>query len=242
MGLLGFVVVLALQIPYPLLGEAGKRMVTVWSVVAFFATSSLHAWWSRGPRALAALVVVCVGGGLAVEAVGSRTGWPFGNYRYTSVLGWKISGVPIVVALAWAMFGWLGLLCAQRVGGGWRGTVVGALALVAWDLFLDPQMVRAGGWVWENTPGPSLHGIPMVNSAGWFAVGLVMMGLLLRAVPPLRSGRFDDLGWMLLAWTLFSETLLFAVFFRWPGVAVVGTPALGAVLWFVWKFPLARGR
>ena len=231
---------LVLQIPYPLLTQSGQRFVTVWSVVAFFCASSAHAWWSRGNRAVAALVVVGVAGGLTVEAVGSRVGLPFGNYGYTAVLGWRIVGVPVVVALAWAMFGWLALLCAQRVGGGLRGAVLGALVLVAWDLFLDPQMVRVGGWVWRETTGPSLYGIPILNFLGWFIVGLVMMALLLRAVPPVRSDRFDDLGWLLLGWTLFSETLLFAVFFQRPSVALVGTPALSLVLWLVWRLPRVR--
>jgi uncharacterized membrane protein len=235
LGLLGFGAVLALQIPYPLLSENGQRQVTRWAVVAFFLTSVVHAWWSRGLRAAVALIVVCVGGGLVAELIGSKTGVPFGNYDYTNILGWRVGGVPIIVPLAWAMFGWLALLIAQHVGGGLRGAATGAALLVAWDLFLDPQMVRVGGWVWRDTVGPSLHGIPLVNSLGWFAVGLILVSALLFTVPSRRVDRFDDLGWALLGWTLFSETLLFAVFFRWPSVALVGTPALGLVLWLAWR-------
>lgn len=234
-GGLAFVGVLALQIPYPLLGSGGQRYVTIWSVVAFFAASAWHAWWSRGSSALVSLVVSCAGGGLAVEALGSRVGVPFGNYRYTDMLGWRFLGVPVVVALAWAMFGWLALLCGQRVGGGWRGALVGGAVLTAWDLFLDPQMVRLGGWVWEPTWGPTLHGIPLVNFAGWFVVGSAMTALLLAVVPNRIAGRHDDLGWMLLGWTLFSETLLFAVFFSRPAVAAVGAPVMAGVFVLVWK-------
>jgi uncharacterized membrane protein len=237
-GLLAFLSVLALQIPYPLLSTVGQRAVTRWSVVAFFTTSFVHAVWSRGSRAAVVLVVVCVGGGFVAELVGSRTGVPFGNYRYTDVLGWRVFGVPVVVPLAWAMFGWLALLIAQHVGGGLRGALLGSALLVAWDLFLDPQMVRVGGWVWSDTVGPSLHGIPLVNSLGWFLVGFAMVFALLRFVPSRRIDRPDDLGWSLLGWTLFSETLLFLVFFRRPSVALVGTPALGLVLLATWR----RGR
>ncbi len=232
-GLIGLTVVLALQIPYPLLSDEGQRVVTIWSVVAFFLTSCAHAWWSRGVRAVVALVVVCVGIGFIAELVGSKTGVPFGNYDYTDVLGLRVAGVPGVVPLAWAMFGWLAVLCALRVGGGWRGAALGSLVLVAWDLFLDPQMVRLGAWRWRDTPGPWLNAIPLLNSAGWFVVGLVMMRLLLLLVGQRTGNRSDDLAWMLLGWTLFSETLLFAVFFANPAVALVGTPALGTVLYAV---------
>jgi hypothetical protein len=62
-----------------------------------------------------------------------------------------------------------------------------------------------------------------------------MIAALLALVPARREDRHDDLGWGLLGWTLFSETLLFAVFFRWPSVALVGTPFLGVVLWLAWR-------
>ena len=234
-GLIGFAVVLALQIPYPLLSDEGQRIVTIWSVVAFFLTSCAHAWWSRGWGTVAAFVGVCAGIGFVAELIGSKTGVPFGNYDYTDVLGLRILGVPAVVSLAWAMFGWLALLCAERVGGGWRGAAIGSLVLVAWDLFLDPQMVRLGAWEWRDTAGPWLNAIPMANSVGWFAVGLVMLRVLLALVHERVPKHPDDLGWMLLGWTLFSETLLFAVFFENPAVALVGTPALGLVLFCVYR-------
>jgi uncharacterized membrane protein len=138
------------------------------------------------------------------------------------------------------MFGWLALLCAMRVGGGWRGASLGSLVLVAWDLFLDPQMVRLGAWRWRDTAGPWLNEIPILNSVGWFAVGLVMVRLLLLVVGASAQSRPDDLAWMLLGWTLFSETLLFALFFGNPAVALVGTPAFGLVLLAVYRIGQAR--
>lgn len=234
-GLAGFATVLALQVPYPLLSDEGQRLVTIWSVVAFFFTSCAHAWWSRGLPAAVALVGVCVSIGFVAELIGSKTGLPFGNYDYADVLGLRVFGVPAVVPLAWAMFGWLALLCAQRVGGGWSGAAVGSLVLVAWDLFLDPQMIRLGAWDWQHTAGPWLNAVPLANSVGWFAVGLVMVRVLLAiVVEPIAPGR-DDLGWMLLGWTSFSETLLFAVFFDNPAVTLVGAPALGLVLLGVYR-------
>jgi uncharacterized membrane protein len=224
----------ALQIAYPLVSKIGQRFVTIGSVIAFFSASLFHAFETRGRRAAIGLVVFGAGGGLVVEAIGWRTGFPFGNYRYGSSLGVKILGVPLVVPLAWAMMGWVALLCGRRVvatlnssTNRWFSSLVvgfiGALILVTWDLFLDPQMVRAGHWIWLDTIGPSLHGIPVVNSIGWLLVGMLMIAALHTIVP--RTARVDsndNAVWVLLAWTWFSQWFGHLVFFHRPSVALVG--------------------
>lgn len=249
-------VAIVLQIAYPLASDTMQRVLTIASVCTFFVASLTHAAFTRGVKAAVALVVVCVGGGLVAESIGWRTGVPFGNYRYGDSLGVKLGGVPLVVALAWAMMGWIALLAGRRATSRLRprksvvGLVVvavtGALVLVTWDLFLDPQMVDAGHWVWNPTPGPRLHGVPVVNSLGWFVVGAFMVLLLHLAVPrSLRAASADLPMWVLLGWTWFSETLGHIVFFGRPSVGVVGGLAMGAVLVFVCRPELAqlsRGR
>jgi uncharacterized membrane protein len=222
-----------LQVAYPLVHGETQRTLTILSVVAFFMFSIFHAAATHSPRAVLALVAVCVGGGFLAEAIGSRVGVPFGNYGYTPTLGWRVLGVPIVIPLAWAMMGWPSLLAARRVfATGWPVAVYGALILTAWDLMLDPQMVDAGHWIWSRTPGPLLNGIPVVNSLGWFMVATVMIAVLDRVVPVSPKGaRWLVPVWLMLAWTWFSETLGHLVFFGSPQVGVVGGVVLGAVLW-----------
>jgi uncharacterized membrane protein len=223
----------ALQIGYPLVHGESRRLLTLWSVVAFSVFSLLHAIATHGARGAMCLTAVCVGGGFLAEAIGSRVGVPFGNYDYASSLGWTVFGVPVVVPLAWAMMGWPSLLAARRVfTSGWRVAVFGALILTAWDLMLDPQMVDAGHWIWQPTPGPSLNGIPVVNSLGWFIVATLMTTALDRVVPPSPIGsRWVIPVWLMLAWTWFSETLGHLVFFGSPIVGAIGGVVLGAVLW-----------
>ena len=182
-------------------------------------------------------MVVCSGGGLAAEAIGIRTGWPFGRYAYTGSLGLQLFGVPVVVAMAWAMMGWPALLAGRRVGP--AAPLLGALILAAWDLFLDPQMVRDGHWRWLPTSWPKLHGIPLSNTIGWFAVALTMLALLDRLVPHVRnpSPLALSVPFALLGWTWFSETFGHLVFFRRPSVAMVGGIAMGLAL-----VPVIRGR
>ena len=223
-----------MQIVYPLVHETARTACTIGSVVAFFAASVLHAWSVGLWRAAFALVVVSTLGGILVEAVGTRTGWPFGRYDYNQRLGWTVLGVPVVVALAWAMMGWPALLAARRAGSMW----VGAAILTTWDLFLDPQMVRDGHWYWAPTRWPKLHGIPISNSIGWFGVAMVMMLILDRLVP--RQLSLTLLPAALLAWTWFSETLGHLVFFHRPSVGLVGGAAMGLVLAVVALSPPAR--
>lgn len=235
-----------LQIAYPLVHGESRRLVTIWSVAAFAAFSHLHALATRGWRAAVALFVVFAGGGWVAEAIGSRGPLPFGNYEYSSTLGWQVLGVPVVVALAWSMMGWLALLAGRRVARNWWGRAgFGAAILTAWDLMLDPQMVRSGHWSWQRTPGPWLHGIPLVNSVGWFAVAFLLLVILDRLVPldalstvsatdsaPKRAliPSRDLAAWLMLLWTWFSETLGHLVFFGSPTVGLVGGLVLGVVL------------
>lgn len=241
LALLGAVATVAFQVPYPLASDDMQRVLTILSVVTFFTASLLHAVDTRGPRAALGLAVVCVGGGLSAEAIGWRTGVPFGAYRYNDSLGVNIAGVPLIVALAWAMMAWPALLGGRRVAdrlvpgrhaaGAALVAMTGSLVLVSWDLFLDPQMVDAGHWTWLPTPGPWLHGIPVVNSVGWLGVGALMVLLLHLIVPvPVREGRSDVIAWLLLGWTWFSEVVGHTLFFGRPSVGLVGGCSMAVVL------------
>ena len=65
------------------------------------------------PRAAMAVLGVAGGLGLVAEAVGVRTGYPFGGYDYTGTLGAEVLGVPVLVPLAWTMMAWPALVVAR---------------------------------------------------------------------------------------------------------------------------------
>ena len=176
------------------------------------------------------LVAVAGGGGLVAESVGVATGWPFGQYAYTGSLGAEVLGVPFVVPLAWVMMAWPALVVARTLATR-RLTVVvlAAVALTAWDVFLDPQMVAAGHWTWFHpSPGlPLIPGIPLTNYAGWLLVSLVMMAILHAALPR-EDGPSTPAATMYL-WVYFSSVMAHLVFFGLPGSAVTGGILMGAV-------------
>ena len=106
------------QIVYPLTPEDLRTPITMLSVIVFAAASLTDAGRVHGRRGVAVLLVVAGGGGLAAEAVGLRTGLPFGEYAYTATLGPELSGVPAVGPLAWVMMAWP----RWSSGGHWPGT------------------------------------------------------------------------------------------------------------------------
>ncbi len=218
------------QIIYPLVPVAGRTTVTVLSVVVFCAASVADAARVAGARGAALLLVVAGGGGLLVEAVGVRTGLPFGEYAYTGTLGPQVLGVPAVVPLAWAMMAWPALVVARTLARTALGTtLVGGAALAAWDVFLDPQMVAAGHWRWADPdPGlPLVPGIPLTNYAGWVLVAVLMVGTLHRVLPD--PGRPSAPAAALYLWVYGSSVLAHAAFFGLPGSALVGGIVMGLV-------------
>ncbi len=170
------VLVIAGQISYPNYSGAQRDVVTVVTVLLFAAASLTHVWLSRGPRSALTVAAVFAGGGLLVEVVGVATGFPFGSYSYSDRIGPLIGEVPVIIPLAWAMMGYPALVVARQITPSrWLGTSIGAAALAAWDLYLDPQMVTEGYWTWEGT-GPYLIGtVPASNYLAWLGTAWLMM-------------------------------------------------------------------
>jgi uncharacterized membrane protein len=226
------------QIAYPLADGEWLRRVTIASVVLFFLASVTHAWAHRGPKWALTFLVVTAGGGLLAEAVGVRTGVPFGDYTYSSSLGPRLLDVPVVVPLAWTMIAYPVFLAARRLTQRWTA-IVGALGLAGWDVFLDPQMVSDGRWHWSD-PTPSLPGIdnvPLTNSLGWLAVSFVIMLLLCATVP--RDRGSETVPAALLFWTFIGSVVGNVFWFGSGAVALAGGIAMGIVVlpytWVLWQ-------
>ena len=104
---------------------------------------------------------------------------------------------------------------------------VSALAFTAWDLFLDPQMVHWGLWVWD-APG-AYFGIPLINFAGWLLVAAL---ITVFARPPALPAK-PLLVIYTLTWLI--ESVGQVVFWRLYGPAPWGFIAMGVFVWLAWR-------
>lgn len=242
----------AAQIGYPLTAAGARAGLVVATVLLGFAASLAHAHLTRGVRAAGAVLGVAAAG-LLIEILGIHTGVPFGSYSYAGTLGPQLAGVPVVIGLAWAWMAWPAWLAAgvvtvvstkrpRSVPNARRPPVrpavwhvsVAAVALAAWDLFLDPQLVRDGHWRWHN-PHPALPGVPGVplsNYVGWLLIALLVATLLQATLPPAaRTPRpaQDAPMFALYLWTFASSVLAHAAFLSSPASAAWGALGMGAI-------------
>ncbi len=229
------------QIIWVLVPADARVIVTAISVSAFFLASVSHAFINRGLGWTTGYVAITIGFGWAIEFLGTTTQFPFGDYIYTEALGPKVFGVPILIPMAWSMVAYPMLLAVQRLSSTTLGVaLIGGWLLMAWDFFLDPQMVGEGYWVWQSIGWelPGIDGIPLQNFLGWWLGGIALM-ILLDRLP--RKAANDAVPNALLLWTFASNILAAAVFFGRPTVAIWGGVAMGLVIvpwaWRLWSQP-----
>lgn len=147
------------------------------------ASSFLLFGWRFG---LAALVVTYVLAWTA-EELGVRTGFIFGKYHYTHVLGTKLGKVPYVIPIYWYLILYSGYVITalilrrgQAAARGvfnllWRSLLV-ALVATSFDLVLDPYMVyKVKAWIWDGMRlDKGYFGVPPHNYYGWICTAFVL--------------------------------------------------------------------
>ncbi len=148
----------------------------------------LHASHRRGWRdalLMAGLVFVI---SLTFESIGVATGWPYGPYHYTDMLGPKFLGsVPYLIPIAWFMTMYPSFVIADRLfpEPGWKNMLLvsaaGGVIMTAWDVVMDPMMVAGGHWVWESQG--AFFGIPLLNLFGWWLTTFLSFLLYLALRP-----------------------------------------------------------
>src|SRR6266571_122152 len=105
------------------------------------------------------------------------TGFPFGHYYYTDLLGPKLFLVPLLIGPAYVGNGYLAWVLSTALVGDVRPKAsafmtfavpfIASFMMVAWDLGMDPTSSTIRHlWIWEQ--GGGYFGVPLTNYLGWF--------------------------------------------------------------------------
>src|SRR5579872_335288 len=96
-------------------GRLPTLLIVVLHVVppALFAFAHGSALYGR--RGIAIFAACCLGFGTLAETVGLRTGFPFGRYYFTGVMGPKVFQLPVLLALAYLGIGYVAWILALLI-------------------------------------------------------------------------------------------------------------------------------
>jgi uncharacterized membrane protein len=214
-----------------LLGIAPSSIITPLVTICGFSFALAYAGQREGwKRALWLLALVFVVS-LLFESVGVATGWVYGYYHYSDLLGPKFLGlVPYLIPVAWFMMSYPSFVIADTlVPSGWKNwqrvlgvAAVGGLAMTAWDVVMDPIMVSGGYWIWDR--GGAYFGIPLQNFWGWWLTVFTTFALYLwlvrqgKKVPEMASDWQTLVSYLVTGASLIIGSLLYGT----GGLALIG--------------------
>jgi isopentenyl-diphosphate delta-isomerase len=190
--------------------------VVLFAIPAFWATRRWLGW--RDAFILWALLGIYA---LLVETSAIFTGFPYGHFGYSDLLGAKIVGLtPWTVFLAWTPL----ILGAYAIARAVTRSVVLRLLLTTLlttdiDLVLDPGAVRLGFWKYAGSGG--FYGVPTSNFAGWLvtcAIAAIVIEIFLSRVRPLLPSPVQ------------IASSAFLIVFFWTSIAVFGGMLWPAVI------------
>jgi uncharacterized membrane protein len=167
------------------------------------------------------------------ENLGVRTGFPYGHYYFTDVMGPKLWNVPILLGLAYVGMAYLSWTLGCVILGGMKSLVVGSrvttiplvagFLMVAWDLSQDPVWATIlHCWVWRN--GGAYFGVPVSNFLGWYLTIYIiyqLFALYLRGCSPNREPLSVGYWYQALVFYGVSAAGNFLLIIPRPGLSVV---------------------
>lgn len=150
---------------------------------------------------------------LLIETNAIITGFPYGHFGYSELLGYKLFGyAPWTVAFAWTPL----LLSAYSISANLFKNIAlritsTALILIWFDLTLDAGAVLLGFWKYKD--GGFFYGVPFLNFVGWAfsgVLGTILLEVLLKIFKPLLP----------IPAQLINSS--FFIIFFWTAIAVFG--------------------
>ena len=146
----------------------------------------IHGALRYGWSGIAAFIVICLVVSNLLENTSILTGFPFGHYHYTDLLGPKLFLVPLLIGPAYFANGYLAWVIGNVLVGDLRREssafttfavpFIASFVMVMWDLTFDPRASTIEHqWIWEQ--GGGYFGVPLTNYLGWFFTVYVFLQL-----------------------------------------------------------------
>jgi uncharacterized membrane protein len=156
-----------------------------------------------GVRGISAFTVFCLGAGALCESLSLRTGFPFGHYGFTNLMGPKLFQLPLLLVVAYLGIGYCSWVLSLLITGSQNRPFAGAkvvgvpllasLIMLTWDLSMEAIWSTVDrAWIWRD--GGFFFGVPFSNFLGWFFTSFLFyqgFALYCRANPrkPAPSSR-----------------------------------------------------
>ncbi|MFP5228404.1 MAG: carotenoid biosynthesis protein [Acidobacteriota bacterium] len=155
-------------------GHVPTLLIVVLHVVPPALFAVIHGWRVYGMKGILVFISVCLAAGTFFESLSLRTGFPFGHYAFTGVMGPRVLQLPVLLALAYVGVGYTAWIVATLIVGARAHAMAGlllvpcmaAVTMTAWDLAMDPVWTNIDrAWVWRD--GGGYFGVPFSNYCGW---------------------------------------------------------------------------
>lgn len=124
-----------------------------------------HQIWTKKFVAVCLFVMLA---GFGIEVAGVQTQMIFGNYWYETTLGYKIWGVPLLIAINWLIV----IYTSQAVVSFFKLSpllhiLLATVLTVGLDVLIEPIAIRFDFWDWAGGV------VPLQNYLGWAGTALV---------------------------------------------------------------------
>ncbi|MBS0012262.1 MAG: carotenoid biosynthesis protein [Bacteroidales bacterium] len=129
-----------------------------------------HRNWSS--KFILTLIIIFVLGWL-IELIGTKTGFPFGEYSYTRLLVPLLAGVPVILGLNWVFLVYCSFVITSFIPAAKSiRALAGAFLMTAYDFVLEPFAMHTGMWSWEGDK------VPLSNYIAWFLASFIFIRLM----------------------------------------------------------------
>jgi putative membrane protein len=144
-----------------------------------------HEGWTR--RIIVSLIAIYLFG-FFIEVIGINTGFPFGEYHYSPVLGLQLLETPLMIGLNWLILVYGAVYMLKPIiKNVYLNSVLAALFLLCLDLFIEPVAIRFNMWSWDGIA------VPIQNFTAWAITALVLSFLLNKASSAASKNKISSL-------------------------------------------------